>query len=138
MLKKILLLMAVLAIAIIAVPIGYAIIDRQVKYKVSTEGIEVPEYSMLVIDFLHKHDNSTSLPFTAGAVIDIDNDGVEELFLGGGKGQSDGLFRYNNNQFENITSKAKLEKKKSEATLSSVVLDIDSNPTTQYIHIGID
>ena len=63
-----------------------SIIDRQVDYEVSTAGIKIPVYDESVIEFTHDHQEDKSLPFMASAVIDIDNDGVEELFLGGAYG----------------------------------------------------
>ena len=51
-----------------------SIIDRQVDYEVSTEGLKIPVYDETVIEFRHDHQEDKSLPFMASAVIDIDND----------------------------------------------------------------
>ncbi len=45
----------------------------------------------------------TSLQMTGGAAIDLDG-GAEELFLCGGQGQNDVIFRYENGTFKDITT----------------------------------
>ena len=53
------------------------------------------------IDFPHVWDKSEH-PFTGAAVIDIDGDGIWEVFIGGGKGQPDGLFRFEAGELKNV------------------------------------
>jgi hypothetical protein len=79
------------------------------------------------------HQEDKSLPFMASAVIDIDNDGVEELFLGGGYNQADAVFRFEGGQFINITDQTGLEKQDNDATLGSVVIDVDNNGYSDLI-----
>lgn len=64
---------------------------------------EIPKFSPVSIDFTHQFDGETDLPMIAGAVIDIDGDGIDELFVGGGKNQRDGLFRFTAGRFEDIS-----------------------------------
>lgn len=110
-----------------------SIIDRQVDYDVSTEGMIIPTFSEVEIDFTQAHEGDKSLPFMASAVIDIDNDGVEELFLGGGYNQADAVFRFAENQFVDISDQTGLEKQENDATLGSVVMDIDNNGYSDLI-----
>jgi enediyne biosynthesis protein E4 len=110
-----------------------SIVDRQVDYDVSTDGITVPTFSEIEIDFLQDHQEDKSLPFMASAVIDIDNDGVEELFLGGGYNQADAVFHFADNQFVDISDHTGLEKQDNDATLGSVVMDIDNNGYSDLI-----
>jgi hypothetical protein len=110
-----------------------SIIDRQVDYEVSTAGITIPVYDESVIEFKHDHQEDKSLPFMASAVIDIDNDGVEELFLGGAYNQADAVFRFSGKQFVDISAQTGLEKDDNDATMGSVVMDIDNNGYSDLI-----
>jgi len=105
----------------------YAINDRKIDYDVSTEGIDIPKFQEVEIDFIQEHNAAKSLPFAAGAIIDIDNDGTEELFLGGGYNQQDALFRFKESTFSAITSQTSLTKNSNDATLGSTVIDVDHN-----------
>jgi enediyne biosynthesis protein E4 len=104
-----------------------SIMDRQVDYDVSTEGLSIPTFSEVGIDFTQQHNEELTLPFTASAVIDIDNDGVEELFLGGGYNQQDAVFRFEQGSFVNITEQTGLSKNDNDTTYGSVVMDVDNN-----------
>lgn len=109
------------------------IIDRQVDYDVSIDGINIPKFSEMEIDFIQAHEKDKTLPFMASAVIDIDNDGVEELFLGGGYNQADAVFQFSENRFVDISENTGLEKQNNDATLGSVVMDIDNNGYSDLI-----
>jgi len=45
------------------------------------------------LPFTHEADLVDSLPFLGSAALDIDGDGIDELFLGGGKKQADQMLR---------------------------------------------
>ena len=99
--------------------------DRAVSYPVSLEGIDLPQFDHQVIDFIPTFDKLRTLPFTAGAVVDIDGDGVEELFLGGGIDQQDAIFRFENGEFVDITASTNWQKDTPDKTFSAVSLDLD-------------
>jgi hypothetical protein len=101
--------------------------DAKIPYTVSTEGITIPTFSELEIDFAHHYEAPTAIQTAAGAIIDVDNQGAEELFLGGGQGQPDKLFRYENGTFVDITAATGYEKGENEATMSAVSLDVDGD-----------
>jgi hypothetical protein len=101
--------------------------DAKIPYTVSTEGITIPTFSELEIDFAHHYEAPTAIQTAAGAIIDVDNQGADELFLGGGQGQPDKLFRYENGTFVDITAATGYEKSEDEATMSAVSLDVDSD-----------
>ena len=72
--------------------------------------------------------DATSLPFTAGAAIDVDGDGVQELFIGGGHQQRDVLYRFANGHFEEIPGAAGIAKSTSASTtLGALVVDVDQD-----------
>ncbi len=101
--------------------------DKRPKYKKTAENLEIPQFIPIEVDFKHNYEISRGLPFTAGALIDVDNDGNEELFLGGGTRQSDGLFMLLDDHFVNVIDQANLVKQGDEMTLGAVVLDFDNN-----------
>ncbi len=127
MVKKFFLFILVSILLLCGIIIGMSIQDRQAKYDVSAESLEIPAFSEIEIDFSHVYIKKRALPFMAGAVIDIDNDGIEELFFGGGVRQADGLFRFENERFINISDSAGLVKLGGESTYGCVVLDVDNN-----------
>lgn len=105
----------------------FSLRDGGEKYSVAPTGVDVPQYTSMDIDFHHIWDASRGLPYTAGAVLDIDRDGREELFIGGGVRQSDGLFRFEDGRFINVIDQAGLVKQGDAMTLGAAVVDIDGN-----------
>ncbi len=54
------------------------------KYDVSIESSKIPEFSSIPLDFVHQYNGEKSLPIAPSALIDIDNDNIDEVFFGGG------------------------------------------------------
>ncbi len=77
------------------------------------------------LPFTHEADLEGSLPFLASAAIDIDGDGVDELFLGGGDDQADRIFKYRNGGFEPLA--ITFDKAGSDATHGAAQIDIDND-----------
>jgi len=63
----------------------------------------LPTFTNVALDFVHAYQKD-SYAFAGSALIDIDGDGVEEVFIGGGDNQFDGLFRFENGRFANIAA----------------------------------
>jgi enediyne biosynthesis protein E4 len=110
-----------------------SMLDKQVDYDVSTENIIIPTFEEKVIDFDQLMDDSNSLPFIASAIIDIDNDGTEELFLGGGSGQNDAFYHYSNGVFERLTEVSFDKVEVLDVTFGSSVIDVDRNGYSDLI-----
>ena len=74
-------------------------------------------------------DRTGSLPFMAGVVIDIDGDFQDEVVLGGGRGQPDGIFGYDRDQrkFIDLSEKYHIKKDEGDATMGGVSIDIDGD-----------
>lgn len=124
---KIILRVLVALVILIALAVTVrSLFDRQDDYDVDRTGVEVPTFTESTIVFDQGNNNSVSMPFMASAVIDIDGDGVEELFLGGGKDKPDGLFRYADGGMVRIEGAAGITKS-STASYGSVVLDVDKD-----------
>ncbi len=101
--------------------------DGKPKYPELAAGMEIPQFSMIEVDFTHKYKRFGGLPYTAGAIIDVDNNGRDELFLGGGLRQADGLFVLTDDGFVNVADQVGLVKLGDGITLGAAVIDIDGN-----------
>ena len=99
--------------------------DRANGYPTDTTNLTIPQFTQQVIDFIPTYDASQTLPFTAGAIVDVDNDGVEEIFIGGGINQQDALYQFKDGQFSDITSATGWKKETPDKTFSAVSLDFD-------------
>ncbi|MCR9145100.1 MAG: CRTAC1 family protein [bacterium] len=93
----------------------------------SEAGVAIPEFEAAALDFQHRFDDTNSFPFLGAAVIDVDgSQNGSEIFLGGGAGQPDALFRFENGVFRDISSEAGLSQiAKTGATYSVLSLDLD-------------
>ncbi len=123
---KIILIFLVIMILVIMMMMGMFIMDRRDDYKVDISDIEIPTYTESSIKFHQGNDNTSSLPFMASAIIDVDNDGVEELFLGGSQNTPDGLFKFKGNKLVAIKGTMGITKDKV-ASYGSVVLDVNND-----------
>jgi len=70
-----------------------------------------------------------SLPFMAGIVIDLDADGRDEIVLGGGRGQADGVFALapDFKSMTDLSASHALDKGADDATMGGTSTDIDSD-----------
>lgn len=80
----------------------------------------LPTFEEIEVDFTHVY-NKKVLAFAGGSLIDIDNDGVDEVFIGGGHNQDDAILTYTEGKF----TKKLIENKK--ATYGSIALDLDKD-----------
>lgn len=101
-------------------------LDSKIDYDVSTAGVDIPTFTAVDIPYDQTHDDSTTLPFMASAVIDVDGDGTEELFLGGSRSQPDALVKYADGRFI-VVADAGIEKASGQASHGATVLDVDKD-----------
>ena len=85
-------------------------------------------FSKADLPFVHEADLETSLPFLASAAVDINGDGTDELFLGGGNGQADQLFAFRDGGF--VATDISFSKDGSDATHGAAAIDIDNDGDT--------
>jgi hypothetical protein len=90
----------------------------------------VAHFSEVPVEFTHHHDGPT-FPFVGAAVIDSNNDGTYELFVGGGLGQDDALLTYQDGSFVNIIEGTGLSD--TAATHGTVSLDINKDGQVDMI-----
>ncbi len=77
------------------------------------------------LPFVHEADLINSLPFLASAAIDIDGDGRDELFMGGGDTQPDQIFAFENGGFKPLSMT--FSKDAVDATHGAASMDIDND-----------
>jgi hypothetical protein len=93
----------------------------------------IPTFKAIDLPFTQEYVGSESLPLTASALIDIDNDGVDEVFFGGGLNQQDEIFAFKNDKFESISKQVNLPQKENLTTLGVASTDFDENGFTDLI-----
>ncbi len=85
------------------------------------------EYQVLDTGFLQRYNFLYGVPYTAAAFIDIDKDGRDELFLGGGVRQPDALLKLQEDGFVDISNDIGLVKLGGGMTTGVATLDLDGN-----------
>jgi hypothetical protein len=104
------------------------------KYDITINEDKIPIFSQIQLDFKHQYNGEKSLPIAPSALIDIDNDNIDEVFFGGGMGQQDGLFAYRDNAFVNISAEVNLPQKEDNyTTIGAVSADFDNNGFTDLL-----
>lgn len=133
LLKSIFIYLSLLIIGLFVLLTWLSVNDRAVDYDVSSEGLIIPTFTEQTLPFIPSYDETKTLPFTAGAIIDIDSDGIEEVFVGGGIDQNDAFFAYKNGEFIDITAKTKWQKQTPDDTFGAVTMDLDKDGDTDII-----
>ncbi|WOI23318.1 CRTAC1 family protein [Nonlabens ulvanivorans] len=135
MLKKTLKILGIIIILFILYVLGFFWRDSvSDKYDTSISEEKIPEFKSIPLDFIHKYNGEKSLPLAPSALIDIDNDNVDEVFFGGGMNQEDAIFAYRNNEFVDISTEVNLPKKGNSTTTVGVVsADFDNNGFSDII-----
>ncbi|WP_282147762.1 CRTAC1 family protein [Algibacter lectus] len=135
MLKKILKYTGIVILLLVVLVLGFFWRDSvSDKYNITIEDSKIPLFEDVVIDFKHQYNGDKSLPIAPSALIDIDNDNIDEVFFGGGMFQEDAIFAYRDNKFVDISSEVNLQKKGSTLTTVGVVsADFDNNGFTDVL-----
>jgi hypothetical protein len=98
---------------------------------------EIPTFKEIDLPWANVFDNTKSLPLMASAMIDVDNDGVDEVFIGGGVTQNDALFRYSTDGFTDVSAALKLPAKPANTTtFGATSFDLDGNGFSDLILTG--
>jgi len=82
-------------------------------------------FTAVELPFSHEAELITSLPFLASAAIDINGDGTDELFLGGGDLQNDQFFEFKGGKF--VSLPLSIQKDSEDATHGAATMDIDND-----------
>lgn len=84
-------------------------------------------FRSVAVDFEHQADLELSLPFLAAAAIDMDGDGRDEVFLGGGKAQQDAFLKFDGERFINVSADYPIEKDVNDATMGAASIDLEGD-----------
>ena len=84
-----------------------------------------PRFEEIAVDFAHRWDRTTSHHLTGAAVLDLDGDGREEIFVGGGAGQPDALLALEDGRLVDRIAGTGLSSL--EATYGSCAIDLDGD-----------
>jgi hypothetical protein len=104
------------------------------KYDITIATNKVPVFSEVDLNFTHQYNGEKSLPIAPSALIDINNDNVDEVFFGGGMDQEDAIFAFRDNSFVNISSEVNLPKKgKATTSTGAVSADFDNDGFTDLL-----
>ncbi len=104
------------------------------KYDITIDTNKVPIFSKVDLDFKHQYNGDKSLPIAPSALIDVNNDTIDEVFFGGGMNQEDAIFAYRDNRFVDISSEVNLPKKgNTTTTVGAVSADFDNNGFTDIL-----
>ena len=133
LLRSIVLFFMFLVIALFAILTWFAAKDRANDYPVGNDGLAMPSFDQQSINYIPSYDGTKTLPFATGAVIDIDNDGIEEVFFGGGIDQQDAIYSFEDGSFVDITAKAGWKKDTPDKTFSAMSLDLDMDGDTDML-----
>jgi len=88
---------------------------------------EIPTFTEVDFAYTNSYDAKRSLPLMASAMIDVDGDGIDEVFVGGGLDQQDALYRYDGDEFINVSREVALPNKPVGKTQGAVSFDLDGN-----------
>ena len=133
--KKIFIVIGLIIVALIALVIWFFWNDAvSEKYDITIADDKIPIFTPIPLDFKHQYNSEKSLPIAPSALIDINNDNIDEVFFGGGMHQEDQIFAYREHKFVNISSEVNLPKKGNITTTVGVVsADFDNNGFTDII-----
>jgi len=123
-LKKSLIICAVLIAlgAVLVFQLGKQGVKKLQKADV-VQGTTQLRYAEIPTAFTHTSDFKAALPFMGLASIDVDNDGVDEIFVGGGVGQQDALLSYNGSELAASAYGAAIAKESSDPTYGALSID---------------
>ena len=132
--KKAFIVIGILLLAVIVLAISFFWRDSvSDKYDVTIDDSKIPKFTQIDLPFSHKYNKEKSLPIAPSALIDINNDNIDEVFFGGGLGQQDVLLAFRNGKFIDVSSEVGLPKKGEVTTLSAVSADFDNNGFSDLI-----
>ncbi|MDB2462819.1 CRTAC1 family protein [Algibacter sp.] len=135
MLKKILKITGILVVLLLILVLGFFWRDSvSDKYDIEISNEKTPVFDEVYLNFKHEYNSEKSLPIAPSALIDIDNDNIDEVFFGGGMSQEDAVFAYRDNKFVDISSEVNLPKKGNTTTTVGIVsADFDNNGFTDIL-----
>lgn len=128
MIKKTLKIIGILVLLALIFILGYFWKDANLdKYDSTIDEASVPVFTSIDLPFTHQYDSEKSLPIAPSAVIDLDNDGVDEVYFGGGLHQNDVILKFIDGKFVEITKQVNFEPKGNFTSTGVATADFDDN-----------
>jgi len=133
--KKIGIILLALGLLLVLVFFTYFFFHtRSDKYEnAKPQNSSIPKFTTVPLDFIHHYADDISLPLAPSALIDIDNDAVDEVFFGGGLDQNDAMLAYRDGKFVDIIGTTGIPKKAGFTTLGIGSADFDNNGFSDLI-----
>lgn len=133
--KKILKITSSIVFSILAIVLYFFWKDAHSnKYDVIIDNKQIPIFTNISLpNAINTFDSKESLPLIASAVFDIDNDGTDEFYLGGGFNQPDKFFKFSENKFSELSNIVEIETKRDNTSLGCATADFDNNGFTDLI-----
>lgn len=94
-------------------------------HREAPDSLVQPRFDEVPVDFAHRWDHETAHHLTGAAVLDLDGDGREEIFVGGGAGQPDALLRLREGRLVDEIGATGLSS--TSATYGSCATDLDGD-----------
>jgi hypothetical protein len=93
---------------------------------------EIPTFKSVDLPYTNQFHSGKSLPLMGSALIDLNNDGVDEVFVGGGLDQIDAIYAYKDGSF--TSSPFSLPAKPANSsTYGAASFDLDSDGKTDLL-----
>jgi len=107
--------------------IGREAVELVVQGPQQEQGSTELRYSEIPTAFTHTSDFVAALPFMALSAIDVDGDGIDEIFVGGGIGQQDALLAYNGSELVNSSLGRGISKDDSDPSYGAASIDANND-----------
>lgn len=128
MIKRALLILFAIVVFVLVFGASFFWRDANVaKYQLGVEASSIPIFEPIPLSFAHEYASKKSIPLVPSAAVDIDNDGQDEVFLGGGLHQADALFKFSKKGFQNITQQVNFKDKGMYTSIGVATADFDNN-----------
>lgn len=102
---------------------GRKILELTIQGPEPDQGETELRFQEITTDFTHTSNFEDALPFMALAAIDVNGDGVDEIFAGGGIGQQDRLLTFSGNALNTSKLSEGFEKDESDPTYGAASID---------------
>lgn len=89
------------------------------------QAANTPRFVEVDLPFVHAAELEQSMPFAAAAAFDLDGDGRDEVFLGGGRHQQDAVFAFRDDRF--VDGAVLNPKGEPDATLGAAATDLNGD-----------
>lgn len=128
------LLSAAAIVLVLIVAAAYAYLVRGEAVRPPPDDMRSPKLTEIPVPFAHVWAKETAHPLLAAAAIDIDNDGRDEIFLGGSNGQADALLAWRDGNLVDIAGDTNLGD--DTATYGALSLDVDADGDVDLLTVG--